>query len=317
MKKGLLATSAVALALTMTSAKAAEWSMDVGGFYTVGVGIMSDGVYSDQSIALVNDGEIHFDPSISLDNGLRFGAHVEMEAQTGTIDESDAFVKGSFGEVRIGANDGAQGKYLSNVCPTFTCGDDGFFDRTGVNSIDTNGKNSSDDMKISYFSPSFAGFGAGVSYVPTDGDDAARISSDVDANSFEAGAGYSGDFGSVSFSAGVGYYHAGLAAEETNFGGTVSVGFGGITIGAQYQSNDGGDDTAFGLGATYDTGPWNFGVHYADGLDDGGVSSDTWNAGLGASYALAKGVTAGATLEFGDDGTDDQFAGGGFLSMSF
>jgi predicted porin len=307
------------MAISMGSAKAAEWSMDVGGFYTVGLGFVNDNIYSDQAIAIINDGEIHFDPSITLDNGIKFGAHVELEAQTGAIDESDAFIKGSFGTVRIGANDGAQGSKLGNVCPTFTCADDGILDRTGASSIDINGGNSSDDLKISYFSPSFSGFSAAVSYIPDDTTNpaATRIGGNNDDNSFEVGAGYSNSFGDFSVGLGVGYYYKGWAVDENNFGVTGNVGFGGFTVGASYGSNNGGDDTAYGFGLTYDTGPWNFGAHYGDRLDAGGVSSDEWNAGLGASYKIASGVTTGATLEFGDDGSNDLFGGALFLALSF
>lgn len=317
MKKGLLATSAVALALTMTPASAAEWSMDVGGFYTVGIGFANDNIRANQSVLLVNDGEIHFDPTITLDNGLRFGAHVELEAQDGTIDESDAFVSGSFGTVRIGANDGAQGLVGGIPCPTFTCTDDGFLDRTGASSIDVNGGNSSDDIKISYFTPNFSGFSAGVSYIPDDtGAATNRITQDNDDNSFEAGANYSNSFGDFSLGLGAGFYSDG-AASENHFGVRGTVGFGGFSVGGAFGSDDDGDDTSWGIGATYADGPWNFGVHFADRLEVNGVDSDEWNAGLGASYALATGVTAGATLEFGDDGTNDLFAGGAFLNLSF
>lgn len=351
MKKGLLASSAVALALAVSPASAAEWSMDVGGFFTGGVGATNDNVRSDQQIVIVSDSEIHFDPSITLDNGLKFGAHIELEASNGNsasidetvvgidlngdgdaldtvslsgnstnLDEYDMYVTGSFGTVRIGANDGAQDIHSGGIpCPTFACTDDGFFDRTGASSIDVDGASSGDDIKITYLTPSIAGFSAGVSYIPDDTDEGARISGNTDSNSFEVGAKYSNDFGGFSLALGAGYYHNGqpTAAEEANFGVSAQVGFGGFTFGGSYGDNNGGDDKAFGIGATYDTGPWNFGAYYGDVLDAGGVSSDDYNAGLGVSYALAQGVTLGGTLEFGEAGNNDLIAGGAFVGLSF
>ena len=57
------------------------------------------------------DGEIHFEPKITLDNGLTIGANVQLEAGpdalTDTIDEAFVFLRGSFGEVIIGDRNSA------------------------------------------------------------------------------------------------------------------------------------------------------------------------------------------------------------------
>ena len=321
MKKILLGTSAIALAGAFaSSASASEWSMDVGGFFTGGIGIVSDEIWDDQSMVIISDSEIHFDPSITLDNGLTFSAHVELEANADSdqVDEHDMSVKGSFGEIRIGNNDGAQDKFSGGLpCPTFACTDDGYFDRTNGLSFGVDGSNSSDNTKISYFSPSFSGFQAGVSYVPSDnGDDNGRRSNNNDADSFEAGAKYAGSFGDFSVNLGFGYYHDGNASSEydDNFGVTGGVGFGGFSIGLGYQSDAGGEDKNWGIAGSYDTGPWNFGVYYgqADYQD-----SDDWNAGVGVSYAVAAGVTVGATAEFGEVEDEDISAGGLFIGLSF
>lgn len=325
MKKILLGTSAVALAFAITPAQSAEWEMTVGGFFTGGVGLASDEVQTDQPVVLTTDAEVTFRPRLTLDNGLQFGADFELEAQNGAdgntnLDEASMFVSGSFGKVEIGAQDGAGDKFGGGLpCPTFTCSDDGIFDRNGFSSIGVDGADSSDDTKISYFTPTFAGFAAGVSYIPTDGDNntiTPRGASDD--NSIEAGAGYSNSFGDISVNVGFSYYYDG-SAEDNNFGGTLGVGFAGFTIGGGYENNDDGDFSAWGVGLTYDTGPWNFGVHFADVIEDGGNDSDEYNGGVGVSYELASGVTAGAAFEFGEqnNSTDTAFAGGGYLAISF
>jgi hypothetical protein len=347
MKKILLGTSAIALAGAIASpAASAEWSMDVGGFFTGGIGIVNDEINDDQQVLLIADSEIHFDPSITIDNGLKFGAHVEFEANNashsheyedthggehghvyheeqtsstkeGNVDEYDMFVSGSFGEIRIGANDGAQDKFSGGLpCPTFTCTDDGILDRTGASSFGVDGGNSSDAIKISYFSPSFSGFQAGVSYIPDNSSEGSRISGNNDDDSFEVGAAYAGSFGDVSVNLGVGYYHNGAADgdEDDNLGVTGGVGFGGFSIGAGYESSKDGEDKNWGAAASYATGPWKIGVHYGE---KDYKDSDDWNAGVGVSYAIAAGVTAGATAEFGESGEDDVSGGALFLALSF
>ena len=55
------------------------------------------------------DVEIWFLPSITLDNGIKIGANIQLEGNTGgdQIDESFLFIKGSFGEVLLGPENAA------------------------------------------------------------------------------------------------------------------------------------------------------------------------------------------------------------------
>ncbi len=107
MKKVLLGTTAIAMAGAMAlPASAAEWNMRVGGYMEQYVGYadididgVSGGAGSLNGIDSKQDAEIWFIPSITLDNGIKFGANIQLEGNTGgdQIDESFLFIKGSFG----------------------------------------------------------------------------------------------------------------------------------------------------------------------------------------------------------------------------
>ena len=125
MKKVLLGTSALALAGAFASpAAAAEWNVRVGGYMEQFVAYADsdanfagdyDGVDSKQ------DAEIHFLPSITLDNGIKFGANVQLEALTNSdqIDEAYMFIDGSFGRVVLGSENSA-GYTMTYVAPDVT-----------------------------------------------------------------------------------------------------------------------------------------------------------------------------------------------------
>ncbi|MEM6621153.1 MAG: porin, partial [Pseudomonadota bacterium] len=87
MKKILLGSSAMALAAAAaTPASAAEWDVRVGGYMVQHVvygssdtpaGVDFDGV------DVQSDTEIFFLPSITLDNGIKIGANIQLEGNTG------------------------------------------------------------------------------------------------------------------------------------------------------------------------------------------------------------------------------------------
>jgi outer membrane protein OmpU len=123
MKKILLGTSAVALASAFTtSAHAVDWEVVVGGYmeqYAAWSSPDVNGIVDDDFDGIDNKGEaeIHFKPSITLDNGLKIGADVQLEGNgfggtPDTIDESFLFLDGSFGRVLLGSENSAG--YLMN-----------------------------------------------------------------------------------------------------------------------------------------------------------------------------------------------------------
>lgn len=114
------------------------------------------------------DNEIKFTFSNKADSGLEYGYVVEMTTVADSdakIDESSIYIKGSAGKLVLGGND--------NVTANFGIGEHDIMDNeTGGTytdaSIRTNAGErtyGSDSDKISYFTPKFGGFAAGVSYM--------------------------------------------------------------------------------------------------------------------------------------------------------
>jgi hypothetical protein len=202
MKKVLLGTSALALAGAFASpAASAEWNMRVGGYMEQYVAYADsdanfagdfDGIDSKQ------DAEIWFLPSITLDNGIKFGANVQLEALTNSdqIDEAFMFIKGSFGEVLLGSENSA-GYKMTYAAPDVTfinvnsgstasfipwsgggAGSDLFRGTLGSTYLE-NARNN-DAQRFTYFTPRFSGLQVGASYA-RDGLQDTNAQIDVDA----------------------------------------------------------------------------------------------------------------------------------------
>jgi outer membrane protein OmpU len=357
----LLTISASGAALAQgappTTVSTSNFNARVGGFMTAGIGYV-DSEAHDAGVEIVNNAEVTFNFTLAADNGLTFGAKVEFEAQ-GTSENADeyvAFVEGFFGRVEVGREDGAQDRLapVAAGATSFTAAADEtglLFDYASSESTAvpiTYGADSGDELKITYFTPAFFGFQAGASYVPgNDSADGPRefgqggtssVGSDDSDEALEFGAVYKGEFGGFSVVAGGGYStFLDDASKGLDYGYSLAanVGFAGFTVGAMYGETVGAtdnagtpgsdrDNTGYGVGAGYTTGPWTFGVQYAENID--GPNEDDYGISLGADYALAPGVTVGGILEYADGelqattanpGSDDAFAAGVFMNLDF
>lgn len=340
MKKILLGTSAVALAgASATGAEAATWDLDWGGYFEASVGYASvDADDSDEDydgVDVLTDEEIIFTPSITLDNGLTFGVDIQLEGKTNgdQIDESFAFVKGSFGQVLIGSENSAGYKMtygapdvtwvginsgsLSNFIP-FSGGGRGadIFRGTLGSSFVEVGRNN-DAERITYFTPRFAGFQLGVSYA-RDGLQDSSAAVDIDADGtlhhiFDVGANYVNSFGAFDIAVSGRYGQAELEGSDDDpfvYAVGLNVGYAGFTVGGSYaESDDSGvqDGEFFDVGVSYETGPWGFSFTYSKGEnvdnDDGanGFRDEELDQYIaGASYKLGPGVTAGVYAGYAD-----------------
>ena len=324
LKKHLLTTTA-AIAMIGGAANAQEWDLAWGGFYN------ADALYNDTSgnglpsnqdldgFALNTNAEIIFTPSVTLDNGLTFGINVQLEANTSgdQIDESYVTISSdTMGRVEIGSENSAGYKMMTGAPsagfginspspsayhPTGFVTTSGFF-RNAFGSTATEVAANNDSMRISYYTPSFNGFTAGVSYSPNQGDDGAGL---VNRNGlsdiFDLGLAYNQSFGNVdlSLSARWGTGDAGQTlAFVANPGGLPStavfaptaiqqddpetwgvgaqIAVAGFTFGGAYAENDAGTVVA---------GPG--GAPFANGVGD----SEGWH--LGMTYDMGNGWTIG------------------------
>lgn len=329
MKKLMMGT-AIALLSTTAAVQAQEWSVDVGGVFVGGLGYIDidDG---NDDIGLVRDPEVIVIARLVADNGVTFGVRTEIEgADSGeTIDENYMFITGAFGEIEFGEADGAMDRYqyFGYVQGPWAAAGDGvgfLFDGayyagdTG-NRLNSVGLETSDALKVSYYTPEIAGFSAGASYVPDADEQQSRRSQRNDGgDAYEVGAGYEGDFAGFTLGAGIGYSEA--PQETESLSGGLKAGFGGFELGVTYSDNENidGDQQTIQAGLSYSTGPWTFGGDYATELDSSDGEEQA-GAAIGVSYALAPGVSVGLGGEYHDADTDldESIAVGTWLGLRF
>ena len=327
MKKLLLSTSAIALAGAIAiPASAAEWSMKVSGSMEQQFGFATSdndnipGEYD--GVDVYSSSEIHFSPSITLDNGLKFGARIELEGEgksgSSTIDESYLYVSGSFGRLFIGADDNAANT-MAYAAPDVTffnvnSGDDTaylpFVKAFGTTTtfVQVGG---SDPTSIGYFTPRLAGFQLGATY-SRDGRQFSNSREDTDVvlhDLIGVGANYVNNFGDVSIAVSGGYVTASLpgAPDPEAWAAGLVLGFGNFSVGGSYSDNSDqkNDIEMFDLGVAYETGPWGVSFTYVHAEKEGALDATLptpLNVGdadidkflIGLDYQVATGVRIGA-----------------------
>ncbi len=317
MKKLLLASVAVGgLAFAATPAHA-EIELEVGGYFKgYAAFVDQDDDFADvNGFDFIRDTEIHIGGETTLDNGLTIGTHFEFDVDGGEsadVDESYLYFSGDWGRVNFGAEDGAA--YLLQVAaPSADSNIDGIrqyvqpinWAAAGIvpfsDGLDYDHDPTGKADKLTYLSPVFSGFQAGLSFSPdTDAaDDLEGIGTDDVAGdigqTYEIAVRYEGQFNNIGMILGGGYSHGDL------------------------EEDSGGDDDrqVWNLGADFDIGPFGIGVIYTEdnnALDD--TDSETLVIGtdyttgpfkIGASYlnldtedvTEVDRYTGGVTYEYG------------------
>ena len=202
MKKVLLGTTAlVSAGLVAQQAQAADpIQLSIGGYQNWALfwadnddapatgTIPAEPGFNKGSSDIKYIGEVHFKGKTVLDNGLEVGVRFELEGETGgdNMDETYAYVEGSFGQVRVGNDDpvsyamATAAPYINyvfnaNSPSVYGNGLSQFFGQTtgllrsrfsagGTATFATFPNQSGDDAQLAYFSPVFNGFQFGVSY---------------------------------------------------------------------------------------------------------------------------------------------------------
>lgn len=334
MKKVLLAgTALVATALIATPAQA-ELKLDLGGHFS-GYGVYVDedaAVAGSRDYEIRKNTEIHFTGETTLDNGLTVGVHVEQEVENANNNnESYAYFSGGWGRVNFGNEDGAA--YLLQVAaPSADSNVDGLrttiagytaagavldYDHAHFGNNPTDDVNATPADRISYLTPKFNGFQAGVSYAPE-----AALNTGIAAmgttgfeDAWELAVRWDGEFEGVGLSFGAGYSMAdnaaaggaepeawnvgfNLAWNQFSFGGSwldeEDVIFAGAGVAGQ-------DATTWVLGAAWDNGPYHVGASYLDREDEvGGAESDSYKATIGGGYTFGPGMTFRGAVAWGE-----------------
>ncbi|KAB7613480.1 porin [Amylibacter sp. SFDW26] len=306
MKNTLLTTTALALTAGAAYADGHAVDVKVGGFYNTTVAITSVDTGTNfagtdfDGIDVLSNAEIIFKPSITLDNGIKFGAEIQLEAGSGggntagaatdDIDESYVYIQGDFGQVLIGSENSAGYKMTvaaPDVSPIFaqsssltafvpysgaTVGANVFRGTLGATYIENAGNN--DANRITYFSPRFGGLQLGVSYARDAGQGNGAVDNNAVTTDFvDIAANYGGSFGGVDINASARYGTASAIAGAPDpevWGAGLKLGFGGFSIGGSYAEQDGtagglGDGSSYDVGIGYANGPMSYSLTYFAG----------------------------------------------------
>ena len=351
MKKVLLGSTAIVAAGMIASAPSAiaaeKMKLSVGGYMEQWFGFTSQDDVTGQDysgFSTVSDGEIHFKGSTKLDNGIKIGVNVQLEAQQGgdQIDEQYMTVSGGFGQIIIGDENSAM--YKMHYAPSdfgigTNSGDVTSWNKPvsdaegdsiamgghyrapfGATYIEPNAVN--DSAKISYFTPRVSGFQLGLSYAPDGSQDNNGLPNRDTTNTdyIMVGANFVQKMGGMSVGISGGYgtvtddAAGGVEPEATSFG--IKLGMGGVSAGVSYANfSDSGEKDQEGInaGVAYSSGPMGVSIAYFHGEKDGnnGDAATLNNQAerdvihLSAKYAMGPGVTLAGTLGHAVYSSDD------------
>lgn len=342
MKKILLGTSALISAVALASgANAAETpKITLGGFSTFQAGFTGEDQDTNlRSGAFRSDNVLTVRVAGKSDAGLGYGAGIDLAADTsdnansaGTnAERTFVYVDGKWGKLQGGSDLGVTKtmKVDASSIARASGGIDGdftyFMSSTSGSVIATPdlildygatqlGDESSQVInKISYYTPRFAGFQAGVSYLfDTTGGDRGQVLTRQDNTSGEAenvilGAlNYQGKFSNVGVEVGATGEWGNSEVNTVNDLRTYQLGakfdYMGFSLAGSYgnwgdslQTKATGSDSAtrfWTVGAAYETGPFGASVTYLDSRFDGGAThNDFSNLSFGVDYKLAAGLT--------------------------
>ncbi|MDG1286018.1 MAG: porin [Rickettsiales bacterium] len=339
MKKFLIGTTAlIGAAMIAGAAQAEDPKVMVGGVIDFQAGFASqDNDAAQRGHGFRNDTEVSFSVHGKADNGLGYGAVIDLEADvTGDADgeglnasNTYVFLDGSFGRFEMGSTSGAAETLAveADNIARGTGGIDGdwtyFANPTGASFITTpallaeHGSTLAygseafyNSNKINYYSPRFSGFQVGLSYTP-DLDDRGQLVARTDTvGSFgdviEAGLSYEGDlagFGIAAAATGIwGDAEIAGAQDLEGWNAGLATSYMGVALAGSY--GDWGDTLGastsadyYTLGAAYDFGPFGASVTW---LDSEVGTSDFNNLVVSADYSLAPGLTPYAEVSFFD-----------------
>lgn len=346
MKKILLGTSAVVGAALVASTASAQDPIQIGIGGGMTHALTADwqsgseggttgnptGNFQDAAINIIQDWNLDFAGSTTLENGLTIGAFIELDESGGAanIDEVYMSVSGGFGTFLLGdLQPAADGAVVGNINggSAFAL-DDGNFELGGNGSVaqspmarDVVGPG--EEGSLAYATPTFAGFSGVVSYTP-DANEARDNPSQADSTAediWSFALGYENAFGPVDLAVGFGSTLGNVEAggnDHFSYTAGVEVGFAGFTLGGGYSYGSGlgtigggeGDTNLYeergtaslGLGYAIDKVSVAVSGMYGWGDVDASVSnianaSETdraWGVQLDGAYALGPGITWGA-----------------------
>jgi len=257
------------------------------------------------------DGEIFFEGSTTLDNGVRFGVNIQLEVPTSgdQIDEAFMFIDSALGQFQLGGENTAMyvmglglwdtgigvpinSGWVSDFSPPPPGATVGFRSPSMSTAIDV----INDDNAFTYFTPRVGGFQFGATFAPSADFGGNPRNGTIDTEGFNyhnavsVGLNYVETFGAfdVGISGGYAQAQAGDAVEDAGgddieqFMAGANLGWQGFTLTGSYAEefegrlSDGGAVSTEGeswiVGLLYDIDSWSFGVAYTEGDVEGEVA---------------------------------------------
>jgi predicted porin len=336
MKKLLLSTAAIAgLVAASAPAQAEGLELDVKGYTRAYVAYVDQDTTigtEERSIDILRDSEIAFTGELTLDNGLTVGAYIEAEVDSNeafAMDENYIYMAGHWGRVNIGSEDGAA--YLLQVAaPSADSAVDGLRQQVqGVNyalatitnapgELDYDNDFAEADEKITYLTPVFSGFQAGLTYTPevNRGLNLSVVSQDNEAgneygDSYEVAFRWEGNFDELGVTLGAGFASAELEAASATredreaWDAGVDFDFGPFGFGVAYLNDDQGlknnEIETLVVGADYVTGPFKLGASYMNQDQENGAGvadTETDRYTGGVVYTFGPGMTFRGSVSY-------------------
>ena len=291
MRKLLLGTTALAAVSLTTNAALAELS--ISGYYEFVYQSRGSDVAANDGTSMSSESEIKFSFKNKTDSGLEVGMAVEMDTDSASYDETNMYIKGGFGTLLLGSQDGAGDKFAIDAEDVVS----EEIQATGSDTLtllDTDLADTSDDNKITYLAPAMGGFQAGISYI-----DDGTNSASGDQDSIEMGAQYKVDAGGATITL------AGATRTTEEVSGTVdtegqnigvSVTAGNITakIAQSTLEATDADEEANGVGVNFKVSDdMSIGAYTIKVEDGTGTTDEEYsNTGAEVAYTIASGLTA-------------------------
>ena len=235
--------------------------------------------------------EVHFKPSITLENGITFGAEIEFEGDGAGVDRSNMMISSdSLGKITLGAHP-SMGYGMMVAAPSvglaINSGGHVHFIPVSAAGATYSTSNEVGPMRVSYQSPSLGGLTLGLSYA-ADGKGngnsanhsgylkAAETKGDL-SDIFDLGVSFSQSLGETSFTLAARYGTAeqeGYSDKPKVAAVGAQIGFGGFMVGGGYadEKNPAGKDSdGWSLGASFKPDEaWKFGIETYQGEYDNG-----------------------------------------------
>jgi hypothetical protein len=334
MKRTLLTGTALASGMLFASVAQAQITVSLGGYTEFFAGFYDDDGIDRTTREFELETEIVVRADGKANNGLLYGAKVELQNSTGGssassvgTDEASLYLGGTWGRIELGDFDGAADTlkiYAPLVGIEQIDGDYGDFAGSQP-AFGIHIPNSGDATKVMYLTPRFAGFQAGVSYTPESDSQAQNVVAIKNSTNYkdwiDGGVNYTGEFSGFSVALGAtvssasGQNGAVPLEDFTAWNVGAQVGFGGFLVGGGYVDADdfntpttgsiGGDQSVWHAGISYTAGPFAVGASYMDAEGYKGAAGD-YNSdykayGVGAAYTLAPGLVVQTEVMFFDE----------------